>query len=181
MQQHARLPARRADNRATHGRPTRFVGLPLREAAHRRHRHAVERRLNPWLLFRRRDSLRHGGPERLIDLLNEETGFVPFEIRRDDGTRTVLYNRAHIVLIALVENDASLDPGYTVATRKFVSILLSNGKRIVGAVRVYRPEGRDRLSDWARQPETFRYLETSDMALLLNTGHIVDVSEVPEP
>jgi len=127
------------------------------------------------------DSLRHGGPERLIDLLNEETGFVPFEIRLDDDTRTVLYNRAHIVLIALAENDASLDPGYSVATRRFVSILLSNGRRIVGAVRVYRPEGRDRLSDWARQPETFRYLETSDMALLLNTAHIVDVSEVPEP
>jgi hypothetical protein len=126
------------------------------------------------------DSLRHGGPERLIDLLNEETGFVPFEIHHENGTRTVLYNRAHIVLIALAENDASLDPGYSVATSKLVSILLSNGKRIVGAVRVYRPEGRDRLSDWARQPETFRYLETSDMALLINTGHIVDVSEVPE-
>ena len=56
----------------------------------------------------------------------------------------------------------------------------SNGQRVVGAVRVYRPEGRDRLSDWARQPETFRYLETSDMALLINVAHIVDVSEVPE-
>jgi len=126
------------------------------------------------------DSLRHGGPERLIDLLNEETGFVPFEIRQEDGTRTVLYNRSHIVLVALTENDASLDPGYSVATRRFVSILFSTGQRVVGAVRVYRPEGRDRLSDWARQPETFRYLETTDMALLINTAHIVDVSEVPE-
>ena len=126
------------------------------------------------------DSLRHGGPERLIDLLNEEAGFVPFEIHQEDGTRTVLYNRRHIVLVTLAENDASLDPGYSVATRRFVSVLLSNGQRVVGAVRVYRPEGRDRLSDWARQPETFRYLETSDMALLLNTAHIVDVSEVPE-
>jgi len=126
------------------------------------------------------DSLRHGGPERLVDLLNEETGFVPFEIHHEDRMRTVLYNRSHIVFVTLAENDASLDPGYTVATRRFVSILLSNGQRIVGTVRVYRPEGRDRLSDWARQPETFRYLETSDMALLVNTAHIVDVSEVPE-
>jgi len=130
--------------------------------------------------FAAADSLRHGGPERLIDLLNEEAGFVPFEIHQEDGTRTVLYNRRHIVLVTLAENDASLDPGYSVATRRFVSVLLSNGQRVVGAVRVYRPEGRDRLSDWARQPETFRYLETSDMALLVNTAHIVDVSEVPE-
>jgi len=126
------------------------------------------------------DSIRHGGPERLIDVLNEEKGFVPFEIHHEDGTRTVLYNRSHLVYVALEENDASLDAGYTVATRRYVSILLSSGQRVVGAVRVYRPEGRDRLSDWARQPDTFRYLETSDMALLINTAHIVDVSEVPE-
>jgi hypothetical protein len=126
------------------------------------------------------DSLRHDGPERVSDLLNGETGFVPFEIHHEDGTRTVLYNRAHVVLVALDENEASLEPGYSVATRRFVSILLSNGQRVVGAVRVYRPEGRDRLSDWARQPETFRYLETSDMALLINVAHIVDLSEVPE-
>ena len=105
---------------------------------------------------------------------------MPFEIHHEGGTRTVLYNRRHVVLVALEENDASLDPGYSVATRRYVSVLLSNGQRVVGAVRVYRPAGRDRLSDWARQPETFRYLETSDMALLLNTAHIVDVSEVPE-
>jgi hypothetical protein len=126
------------------------------------------------------DSMRHDGPERVSDLLNGETGFVPFEIHHEDGTRTVLYNRAHVVIVALDENEASLEPGYSVATRRFVSILLSNGQRVVGAVRVYRPEGRDRLSDWARQPETFRYLETSDMALLINAAHIVDVSEVPE-
>ncbi len=126
------------------------------------------------------DSSRHDGPERVSDLLNGETGFVPFEIRQEEGTRTVLYNRGHVMLVALEENEAALDAGYSVATRRFVSILLSSGQRVVGAVRVYRPEGRDRLSDWARQSEVFRYLETSDMALLINTAHIVDVSEVPE-
>jgi hypothetical protein len=62
-----------------------------------------------------------------------------------------------------------------------VSVLLSNGQRIVGAVRVYRPEGRDRLSDWTRQPETFRYVETTDATLVVNLAHIVEVSEVSEP
>jgi hypothetical protein len=130
--------------------------------------------------FTAADSVRHNGPERIGDLLNNDTGFIPFEIHHEDGTRTVLYNRSHIVLVALEENEAAQDPGYNVATRRYVSILLSNNQRVVGAVRVYRPEGRDRLSDWARQPEMFRYLETSDMALLINTAHIVDVSEVPE-
>ena len=48
-------------------------------------------------------------------------------------------------------------------------------------MRVYRPEGRDRLSDWTRQPETFRYVETDDTTVIVNVAHIVEVSEVPEP
>ena len=130
--------------------------------------------------FTAEGSTRHDGPERVSELLNSEVGFFPFEIHQDESTRTVLYNRAHVVLVALAENEERYDAGYTVATRRFVSILLSNGQRVIGAVRVYRPEGRDRLSDWARQSETFRYLETGDMTLLINAAHIVDVSEVPE-
>ena len=123
---------------------------------------------------------RHDGPERVADLLNSETGFFPFEIHDDHGIRTVLYHRSHVVFVSIPEDEASLDPGYGVATRRVVSVLLSNGARIVGAVRVYRPEGRDRLSDWARQPETFRYIETGDATVVVNFAHIVEVSEVHE-
>ena len=35
---------------------------------------------------------------------------------------------------------------------------------------MYQPEGRDRLSDWARQPDTFRYLDTGDLKLLVNAA-----------
>jgi len=43
---------------------------------------------------------------------------------------------------------------------------------------VYQPEGRNRLSDWTRQPETFRYLETPAATLIVNAAHIVAVTEV---
>lgn len=131
-------------------------------------------------VFTAAESTRHGGPELVGDLLNADTGFFPFEIQEEDGSRTVLYNRAHVVRVGLTENEAERDPGYDVATRRFVSILLTTGERVVGSVRVYRPLGRDRLSDWTRQPETFRYLETGDVILLVNAAHIVDISEVPE-
>jgi hypothetical protein len=131
--------------------------------------------------FTAAESTRYDGPERVGDLLNSEAGFFPFEVHEPEGTRTVLYNRIHVVLVGLSDNEAQREPGYNVATRRFVSILLTNGQRVVGSVRVYRPEGRDRLSDWTRQPETFRYLETGDMTVLVNAAHIVDVSEVPEP
>ncbi|HXD73703.1 MAG TPA: hypothetical protein VN628_08205 [Vicinamibacterales bacterium] len=132
-------------------------------------------------LFTAGQSTRHGGPELVSDLLNAGPGFFPFEVQEDNGSRTVLYNRAHAVLVALADNEAEHEPGYSVATRRFVSVLLSTGERISGAVRVYQPAGRDRLSDWARQPETFRYLETGGLTFLVNAAHIVDISEVPEP
>ena len=59
-----------------------------------------------------------------------------------------------------------------------VSLLLSNSQRVDGEVRVYRPEGRDRLSDWTRQPEVFRYVEAKDATYIVNAAHIVAVTEV---
>src|ERR1700674_5291799 len=48
----------------------------------------------------------HRGPERVSDLLNAEDGFFPFEIHGADGVRTVLYNRANLVMVALTgDND----------------------------------------------------------------------------
>ena len=124
-------------------------------------------------------STRHDGPERVADLLNSEHGFFPFEIHDADGVRTALYHRSHVVTVALAEDEASRDPGYGVARRRFASVLLSNGQRVVGTVRVYRPEGRDRLSDWTRQPETFRYVEGDGITVIVNANHIVAVTEVP--
>ena len=125
-------------------------------------------------------STRHDGPERVADLLNSEQGFFPFEIHGEDGVRTVLYHRSHVVFVTVAEEEAARDPGYGVAIRRVVSVLLTNGERITGAVRVYRPEGHDRMSDWARQPETFRYIETGDATVVVNFAHIVEVSEVAE-
>jgi len=119
------------------------------------------------------------GAQRVGELLNQETGFFPFEIQTADDARTVLYNRTHVILVALTESEAARDPGYAVAKRRDVWILLTDGRRIRGVVRVYRPEGRDRLSDWTRQPETFRYIDTDEGPLLVNAAHIVAVTEEP--
>jgi hypothetical protein len=134
--------------------------------------------LVPGYFFTAAGITRHDGPERVGDLLNFEAGFFPFEVRDETGARTVLFNRVHVVTVALSENEASQDPGYQVATQRVVSLLLSTGQRLTGAVRVYRPEGRDRLSDWTKQPEIFRYIENGDRTLIVNAAHIVELSEV---
>jgi hypothetical protein len=127
-------------------------------------------------------SATHSGPERVAELLNAETGFFPFELNAGSAPHTVLYNRAQIVLVTLLEEttEAQLDPGYSVATEREVRILLSNGRTVEGRVRVYRPAGRDRLSDYARAPEVFRYVETADSTVIVNADHIVELRETTE-
>src|SRR6266404_4623143 len=50
-------------------------------------------------------STRHDGPERVAELLNSEHGFFPFEIHDDSGTHTVLYNRSHVLIVVLAEDE----------------------------------------------------------------------------
>jgi hypothetical protein len=123
---------------------------------------------------------RHGG-ERIADLLNSEPGFFPFEVEGNREPRTVLYNRAHLISAEIFDNEPKLDPEYDVASRRPVSILLSNGRRLDAFVRVARPVGRDRLSDWTRQPEVFRYVESGTSVLIVNAEHIVAFTEVSGP
>lgn len=118
----------------------------------------------------------HHGPERVGDLLNERPGFFPFE--REDGT-TALYNRAQLVMVALA-GEATTEPGFEVAKKLRVTILLSTGERLSGTVPVYRPYGRERLSDYAQTPETFRYLLTSERELLVNAAHVVELRETED-
>jgi hypothetical protein len=121
----------------------------------------------------------HAGPERTKDVLNADAAFFPFEVRHADGTsQTILYNRDHIIHVALEGNqEAHLDSGYRVATRRAVTMLLSNGKRLSGEVIVHRPRGRDRLSDFARSSEQFRYLETANVTYLVNVRHLIELIE----
>jgi hypothetical protein len=120
---------------------------------------------------------RRQGRERVDELLNGEPGFLPFE--RDQAMRpqVALYNRDHIVLLEFFENDARTVPGYEVATRHHVSVVLSTNQRFSGLVSVHQSQSYDRLSDWARDPTTFRYVETDVATLLVNAGYITALIE----
>jgi hypothetical protein len=121
----------------------------------------------------------HSGPERVADLLNAESGFFPFEFMADDGIRTALINRAQVVEIRLLEgqDEPQTDPGYAVATEQEVRMLLSIGRLVKGRVRLQLPTGHDRLSDYTRAPQTFRYVETAEGTLIVNSAHIVELRE----
>ena len=120
----------------------------------------------------------HAGPERIKDVLSGESGFFPFEVSGAAGSPTILYNREHLVLVELADKDeAHRDPGYDVATERFVTMLLSTGTRLRGSVRVYRPHGSTRLSDFARADERFCYLEADSATYLINVRHVLELTE----
>ncbi len=118
----------------------------------------------------------HDGPERVGDLLNAEPGFFPFE--RTDGT-TALYNREHLLYASLGRQtrEAESDSGFAVAKKLHVALRLTSGETVSGSVPVYRPRGRDRLSDYAQAGAPFRYILTSEGELLVNAAHIVEIRE----
>ena len=121
-------------------------------------------------------------PERIKDLLNSEAGFFPFELGDAGNRRTTLFNRNHLVYVRLTDDgEPHQDPAYSVATRRSVSMLLADGTRLRGIVRVYCPEGRDRLSDYTRSDEMFRYLEAAEGTLIVNTRHIIELEETQGP
>ena len=118
----------------------------------------------------------HTGPERVGDMLNSERGFFPFE----SGGETTLINRAQVLKVTLPTQmiEAQLDTGYDVATRRHIKVLLTTGEAITGDIVIFRPAGHDRLSDYAHIEEPFRYVELSDRTLLINSAHIVTLTEV---
>ena len=122
------------------------------------------------------------GPERVADLLNAETGFFPFEVHTGSAPQTVLYNRTQVLFVTLLEEpvESKLETDYSIAKERAVRILLSNGSSVEGQVRVYRPIGRDRLSDYARAPEAFRYVETAEGTVIVNADHIVEFRETTQ-
>jgi hypothetical protein len=121
----------------------------------------------------------HLGRERVADLLNAEAGFFPFSPAGGAADDAILINRTHVILVRLLEgtNEARVAPGYDLATERSVVMRLSDGSALAGAVRVYRPAGRDRLSDYARLPDVFWYVENADGVFVVNSAHIVDLRE----
>ena len=105
----------------------------------------------------------HAGPERVADLLNAGDGFFPFELNGEAAPDTVVYNRSQVVEVTLLEDtvEAQLDPGYASRPSGTCKCCCRTGRRRRPRAHV-PPDGRDRLSDYARVPEMFRYVETAE-------------------
>ena len=76
--------------------------------------------------------------------------------------------------------EAQLDAGYDVATRRTVKVLLSNGETITGNVVVYPAAGPRSAERLRAHRRAFSLRRAADRTVLINSAHIVALTEVTE-
>ena len=119
------------------------------------------------------------GPERVKDLLSDDAGFFPFEVTDAD-------RRARPAVQPRARGHGGADRRRRAAPRSGlrggdtplgVAAAVERRAHLQGTVLVHRPHGRDRLSDFARSKEPFRYVDIPGATLIVNAAHIVELSE----
>jgi len=130
----------------------------------------VERRL---AVFLADAASGHAGPERVIDLLNDDATFLP-AIERD---AVVFLRRDAIHFVRLVDaEEAPSDPTSPFATALAIHVELVGGRRLGGVVRFSLPPERCRLVDFLESAPTFFRLEEGAAISFVNKGHVARVT-----
>lgn len=115
--------------------------------------------------------LHHSGPQRVGELLNENTAFLP--VKTDKGV--VLVNRAHIVSAALPA-DREHDDLVRLGKRYEVRVTTIGGD-LRGAVFVNLPDVAIRVADYFNQPLRFLPLFRARTVTYLNREFILVVRD----
>ena len=115
----------------------------------------------------------HSGAERLSDLLNGDTDFIP-AVEMDTDAVTFL-NRVGIAL-ARVSPDVEPVEDHTIPTEHEVEITLVDGKTVNGLVTYMMPPDRSRLTDFLNDSPPFFRLVEKDRIALVNKRHVARVT-----
>jgi hypothetical protein len=118
----------------------------------------------------------HAGPESLLELLDKQGGFLPFERMADDAV--LLLSRSHIQWVMAgpgVDPDL-IRPLTGRSTREErVRICLRDGEAMDGTLHMDLPENRNRASDYLNGPEGFCPLVTRQGTFLVNKAAVREV------
>jgi hypothetical protein len=112
--------------------------------------------------------------ERLSDLLNAKTTFIPAQ---DVATETMTFVNSVTIAVARVDARHELRDvdRLTMRTEQAVEIHLEDGQRLKGLFAYVQPEGRSRLTDYLNDAPPFLRLLQGDMVALINKRHVAYV------
>jgi len=118
----------------------------------------------------------HEGPERLSDLLNGTSSFLPVV----DGSGGVAF--LHRVSIAIARVAPEVEPdaggGFTIPTEHEVEVTLTDGARLSGLVSYVLPQESARLVDFLNGCEPFFRLLEREAVALVGRAHVAQVALV---
>jgi hypothetical protein len=118
-------------------------------------------------------ALRHSGPMRPDEWINEPATFFPFLPDREDVP--VLLNKDEVVAISISAPGPDDEVGGEVSVR---SITVECGtQRFEGDLRIDMPEGQRRVLDTLNRPERFLALRAGKRQHLVHKRHITRVLE----
>ncbi|MDI2099046.1 hypothetical protein [Ruicaihuangia caeni] len=123
------------------------------------------------LVFLAESAARHSGPERLSDLLDGESEFIPAV---DASTDAVFFLSCQSVAVARVDSSVEGDDvgQHTVSTEHEVELTLVGGVKLRGLVAYVMPPDRSRLTDYLNSESRFIKLIEQDAVALINKQQV---------
>lgn len=123
------------------------------------------------LVFLAEFAARHSGPERLSDLLDGESEFIPSVEASTDAV--FFLNRASVAVARMASSVEADDEGqHTIRTEHDVEITLVGGAKLRGLVAYVMPPERSRLTDYLNSEPRFIELIEQEGVALVNKQHI---------
>ncbi len=129
-------------------------------------------------LFLHEIAARHGGPERVEDVLNSEARFLPLAVR-ESGEKMLLINKAQVLYVKVPHEPNRVHingPGVS-SWAVQVSLEMVQGAPILGVVHFSQPPGRDRTLDGLNASEQFLCVVQELAFIFVNLSHVVSVRE----
>jgi len=133
----------------------------------------AEGRARRFSLFLSECASGHGGPERVVDLLNGPREFLPAIDCETDST-TFLARSA--ILIARVAGPLWDVDEMNLPLEHEVEVVLSDGKALTGLVSYVLPSESSRVVDYLNDPAPFLALVEGERVALVNKRHVLRVS-----
>jgi len=116
----------------------------------------------------------HAGGERLSDLLNGASDFIP-ALEAETREMTFLNRTAVMIAEADAEAERTRADELTIPTEHAVEVALIDGRKLRGHVSYVLPPDRGRLADFLNDGTLFLPLHAESRVLLVHKRHIVRV------
>lgn len=121
---------------------------------------------------------RHGGAERVGDVVNSAARFFPLAVSQS-GEQTLLINKDQVLYLKVPQEPLRVDVRQQGASSWAVQVNLEmlQGAPILGVVYFAQPPGRDRTLDGLNASERFLCVVQDLVFLYVNLSHVVSVRE----